>query len=232
MTNSLLRTLLNALVCGFALTAAPRTSAATAMIFCNGNMGSASGLTTSQINGLRASGFTTMILFTMTVQSNGDFTYNEGVMICSNGVYVGPSNWGSLLNQCRVAPTTINRIEMSIAGWGDPSWTNIKNLIAANGTNTSTVLYRNLAALKAATSVDARLLHLENEIGRVRAGLMADLVAVEGDPTQDISRLREVVLVMKSGRIYGSDQKRPSSARSSPGPRTVEGFQLPGKSER
>lgn len=125
------------------------------MIFANGNMGSASGLTTSQINGLRASGFTTMILFTMTVQTNGDFTYNEGVLICSNGVYVGPSNWGTLLNQCRVAPTTINRIEMSIAGWGDPSWTNIKNLIAANGTNTSTVLYRNLAALKAALGIDA-----------------------------------------------------------------------------
>lgn len=155
MTNSLLRTLLNLLVCGFVLTAPSRTSAATAMIFCNGNMGSASGLTTSQINGLRASGFTTMILFTMTVQSNGDFTYNEGVMICSNGVYVGPSNWGTLLNQCRVAPTTINRIEMSIAGWGDPSWTNIKNRIAADGTNTSTVLYRNLAALKAALGINA-----------------------------------------------------------------------------
>lgn len=125
------------------------------MIFANGNMGSASGLTTAQINGLRASGFTTMILFTMTVQTNGDFTYNEGVLICSNGVYVGPSNWGTLLNQCRVTPTTINRIEMSIAGWGDPSWTNIKNLIAANSTNSSTVLYRNLAALKAALGIDA-----------------------------------------------------------------------------
>ncbi|HEX5219264.1 MAG TPA: LamG-like jellyroll fold domain-containing protein [Verrucomicrobiae bacterium] len=137
------------------MTVTPRASAATAMIFCNGNLGSASGLTTSQINGVRASGFTTMILFTMTVQANGDFTYNEGVLICSNGVYVGPSNWGALLNQCRVAPTTINRIEMSIAGWGDPSWTNIKNLIAANGTNSSTVLYRNLAALKAALGIDA-----------------------------------------------------------------------------
>ena len=150
-----LRILFGVVVCWLALAAAPKTSAATAMIFCNGNMGSASGLTASQINGLRASGFTTMILFTMTVQSNGDFTYNEGVLICSNGVYVGPSNWGALLNQCRLPPTTINRVEMSIAGWGDPSWTNIKNLIAANGTNTSTVLYRNLAALKAALGIDA-----------------------------------------------------------------------------
>lgn len=155
MTKLLLRTLFP-FVAGWLAVAAPaQVSAATAMIFCNGNMGSASGLTTSQINGLRASGFTAMILFTMTVQSNGDFTYNEGVLICSNGVYVGPANWGALLNQCRVAPTTINRIEMSIAGWGDPSWTNIKNLISVNGTNTSTVLYRNLAALKTALGIDA-----------------------------------------------------------------------------
>jgi imidazolonepropionase-like amidohydrolase len=89
-----------------------------------------------------------------------------------------------------------------------------------------------LSALEAATSVNARLLHLEDEIGRVRPGLFADLVVVEGDPTRDISSLRKVVLVMKGGRIYRSDQKRPSSVRSSPGPRTVEGLQLPGKSER
>lgn len=155
MRKTSIRLLLHLIICCLVVSVAPRVSAATAMIFCNGNMGSASGLTTAQINGLRASGFTTMILFTMTVQTNGDFTYNEGVMVCSNGVYVGPSNWGSLLNQCRVAPTSINRIEMSIAGWGDPSWTNIKNLIAANGTNTSTALYRNLAALKAALGIDA-----------------------------------------------------------------------------
>ncbi|HEY4414803.1 MAG TPA: LamG-like jellyroll fold domain-containing protein [Verrucomicrobiae bacterium] len=133
----------------------PRASATTAMIFCDGTMGSAAGLTTSQINGLRASGFTTMILFTMSVSTNGDFTYNGGVLICSNGVYVGPSNWGTLLNQCRTTPTTIKRIEMCIGGWGDVSWTNLKNLIAANGTNSTTVIARNLVALKTALGVDA-----------------------------------------------------------------------------
>jgi hypothetical protein len=132
-----------------------RTGATTAMIFCNGSMGSASGLTTAQINGLRASGFTTMVLFTMSVSTNGDFTYNGGVTICTGGAYVGPSNWGSLLSQCRTAPSTINRIEMGLAGSGDVSWTNIKNLIAANGTNSSTVLYQNLVALKSALGIDA-----------------------------------------------------------------------------
>lgn len=133
----------------------PRAVAATAMIFCNGNMGSASGLTTAQINGLRASGFTTMVLFTMSVATNGDFTYNGGQLICSNGVYVGPINWGALLNQCRTAPSSVSRIEMCIGGWGDTSWSNIKNLITANGTNATTVLYRNLSALKTALGIDA-----------------------------------------------------------------------------
>jgi imidazolonepropionase-like amidohydrolase len=57
-------------------------------------------------------------------------------------------------------------------------------------------------ALKSATSVNARVLHLEEELGRVRAGLLADLVAVEGDPASDISSLRRVRLVMKGGEIH------------------------------
>jgi hypothetical protein len=44
---------------------------------------------------------------------------------------------------------------MCIGGWTDPSWTNIKNYIAANGTNSSTVLYQNLVALKNALGIDA-----------------------------------------------------------------------------
>ena len=57
-------------------------------------------------------------------------------------------------------------------------------------------------ALKSATSTGARVLHMENRIGRVREGLLADLVAVLGDPTRDISSLRRVRMVMKNGTVW------------------------------
>jgi imidazolonepropionase-like amidohydrolase len=43
---------------------------------------------------------------------------------------------------------------------------------------------------------------MENQIGRVKEGLFADLAAFDGDPTKNISALRRVKFVMKSGTIY------------------------------
>ncbi|HTS66250.1 MAG TPA: amidohydrolase family protein [Candidatus Acidoferrales bacterium] len=55
-------------------------------------------------------------------------------------------------------------------------------------------------ALKSATSIAGQVLHMP--IGSVKPGLFADLVAVDGDPTQDIAALRHVKFVMKGGAIY------------------------------
>lgn len=57
-------------------------------------------------------------------------------------------------------------------------------------------------ALLAATAVDAKILGMEQEIGRIAQGLKADLVAVSGDPTQDIAAALRVGFVMKNGVIY------------------------------
>jgi imidazolonepropionase-like amidohydrolase len=57
-------------------------------------------------------------------------------------------------------------------------------------------------ALRSATSVNARVLHMSDKIGAVKQGLLADVIAVEGDPTKDVAALRKVKFVMKGGVVY------------------------------
>jgi imidazolonepropionase-like amidohydrolase len=66
-----------------------------------------------------------------------------------------------------------------------------------------------IEVLRAATTVNARLLHQEERLGRIRPGLLADLVAVEGDPARDIAALRRVRLVLKEGAVV----RRPEPGR-------------------
>jgi imidazolonepropionase-like amidohydrolase len=57
-------------------------------------------------------------------------------------------------------------------------------------------------ALRSATSIAARVLHMEAAVGRIRSGLLADLVAVDGDPVRDIAALHRVRFVMKGGVVF------------------------------
>ena len=66
------------------------------------------------------------------------------------------------------------------------------------------VLYgmRALEVLKSATATNAEMFGYADKIGRVKQGLLADLIAVEGDPSSDIKIIRKIKLVMKDGIIY------------------------------
>ena len=57
-------------------------------------------------------------------------------------------------------------------------------------------------AIVSLTSLSAEALQMKDTIGAIAPGLQADLVAVDGDPTTDITALRRVVFVMKGGQIY------------------------------
>src|SRR3954464_298178 len=105
-------------------------------------------------NTARTSGFTRLFLFTLSVDSAGTLTAFNATL-CQNGAYVGDSTWGSKLAACKASPSTVDRIEIVIGSWGSTAFTNIKNLIASQGTGTGSILYKNFLALKNATGVDA-----------------------------------------------------------------------------
>ena len=79
----------------------------------------------------------------------------------------------------------------------------------AHGQNAREIIYRvreggqpAMAAIIAATSLNAAALGLSDRIGTLAAGMEADLIALDGDPVTDITALQRVVFVMKGGRVY------------------------------
>jgi imidazolonepropionase-like amidohydrolase len=92
-----------------------------------------------------------------------------------------------------VGVTIANGSDVGVFAHGDNA-KEIEALVAFGMTPT--------AALTAATMTAARVLHLQKELGKVEPGLYADLIAVDGDPTNEIAALRRVKWVMKAGTVY------------------------------
>jgi imidazolonepropionase-like amidohydrolase len=63
-----------------------------------------------------------------------------------------------------------------------------------------------LDAITSATSLGAEALHMGDQFGSIAPGLQADLIAVQGDPTKDITALRHVMFVMKGGKVYKNER--------------------------
>ncbi|MDT8410524.1 MAG: amidohydrolase family protein [Wenzhouxiangellaceae bacterium] len=62
-----------------------------------------------------------------------------------------------------------------------------------------------MQAIQAGTRGNAELLMKEHEIGSIEAGKYADIIAVKGNPLDDISKMKELVFVMRSGQVIRSD---------------------------
>jgi imidazolonepropionase-like amidohydrolase len=71
-----------------------------------------------------------------------------------------------------------------------------------------------MQALRAATMTSAELINMDDELGRPAPGYLADIIAVPGDPTQDIKVTEDVRFVMKEGRVYESNAGRVSTIES------------------
>ena len=79
----------------------------------------------------------------------------------------------------------------------------------SHGRNAEEFIYRvkdggekPMDALMSGTSVAAESLHMSDQIGAIAEGMQADLVAVQGNPLDDITAVRRVVFVMKGGKVY------------------------------
>lgn len=108
----------------------------------------------SVMNDLKASGFNTVMIWSVHVNANGDLVLNDS-LVCSGGAYVGDAAWKTQWATLKQAPTSVKRIEVSIGAWGCADFENIRSLINSQGTGSDTILYKNFKALKDATGADA-----------------------------------------------------------------------------
>ena len=107
------------------------------------------------ISTLKHSGFTYVILFNVNVEPDGTLT-TDGETICRDGEYVFADtqpNYVADVTSLKDWPTSIERIEICIGGWGNESYQRIKDLIAKEGFGSGSMLYRNFKALKDALPV-------------------------------------------------------------------------------
>jgi hypothetical protein len=135
-----------------ALGALPHAHAVTAALFCGGPIYSGGA---EIMDTLRASGYTTVIIWTIHVDAKtGDLTLND-TKIASGGAYIGNPGWAAQLATLKQAPTSIDRIELGIGSWGVDDFKAVKELMKAHGSGPDTILYRNFKALKVVTGADA-----------------------------------------------------------------------------
>ena len=113
--------------------------------------------------------------------------------------------------ETRLIPASLEMFKRALATPGLKIVFGTDAVAGAHGHNAEELIYRvqkggqdPTAALAAATSVAAESLNLSGRIGAVAEGMEADLIALDGNPLDDITALRRVAFVMRAGTVYRS----------------------------
>jgi hypothetical protein len=137
---------------------------------------------TNNINEIKNSGFSEAIVWNIEVKTNGDLNFNGEFPLVSNGAYIGAQTHPDFASNMAALKTgTIKRITFSIGSSNVGDFQDIKALVNAQGTGTSSILFRNFNALKAAIpSVDAFDLDDENSFDQASTVQFAVMLGTLG----------------------------------------------------
>ena len=106
---------------------------------------------TNNINEIKNSGFTEVVVWNIEVKPNGDLNFNGEFPLVSNGVYIGGQTHPDFAgNMAVLKQGTVKRVTFSIGSSNVGDWQDVTALVNAQGTGTDSILYKNFAALKAA----------------------------------------------------------------------------------
>lgn len=134
-----------------------------------------------------------------------NYVINKEKFIASGG-FTEESIHGT---ETRLIPASLEMFKRALAIKGLKIVFGTDAVAGAHGRNVEELIYRvqkggqdAAAAIISGTSVSAESLNMSDRIGSIAPGMDADLIAVEGDPTRDITALRRVVFVMRGGKVY------------------------------
>ncbi len=106
---------------------------------------------------IKAAGFTEAIVWNIEVKSNGDLNFNGEFPLCSGGAYVGATTHSDFVaNMAALHQGSVRRVTFSIGSSNVGDWQDVRDLVNAQGTTSTSILYQNFSALLTAIpSVDA-----------------------------------------------------------------------------
>lgn len=159
----------------------------------------------SNIAEIENSGFTEVVVWSVEVNAAGDLNFNGEFPLTSGGAYVGNNTWPSFAaDLATMKQGTPKRITFSIGSSNVGDWQDIKALVQAQGTGSSSILYKDFQALKAALpSVDAIDFDDENSYDSASTAAFAVMLGklgyhVEVDPYTNASYWTSVVSQINS----------------------------------